>query len=163
MEKRLANKILTNLDRTASQIEKFAQEGHIDQKLASELVSKIDNFSDQLEVSVYGEKSFLNRKAKVYQSDRDEPYMSTFDNPNKVIRSDADESYMHSVGPSFNSKAIGTFDVNSTSTVSERDEYAVRDLNQYAEGTKRQPSWSRGPAGKSTKVGSGKTEKNWSE
>ena len=80
--------------------------------------------------------------------------MNTFDNPNKVIQSDKDEPYMHSIGPSFNAKGIGTYDVDRTSTVSERDEYAVRDLNEYAGGTKKQPSWAKGPAGKSTKQGS---------
>lgn len=162
MEKRLANRILTNLEHTASELERLASAGHVDPRLAAELVQKIDGFSDKFEVAAFGEKSFLNRRAKVLQSDKDEPYMSTFDNPNKVIQSDKDEPYMHEAPASFNAKAIGTFDVDRTTTVSDRDEYQVRDLNQYAGGTKKQPSWAGGPAGKSTRQGSYDKPKTWS-
>jgi hypothetical protein len=161
MEKRLANKILTNLDHSAGEIERLASEGSIDAQLAADLVCAIDNFSDKLEVHAFGVDSFKRRQAKVYQADKDEPYMKNFDNPNEVLQSDADEPYMHSVPASFNAKAIGTFDVDQSSTVSNRDEYQVRDLNQYAGGTKKQPSWAGGSTGKSTKLGSNKPEKTW--
>jgi hypothetical protein len=162
MEKRLANRILTNLEHTATELEKLAKAGHIDARLASDLVEKIDNFSDQFEVATFGPDSFRARQARVIQSDKDEPYMSTFDNPNKVIQSDKDESYMHTAPAGFNAKAIGTFDVDSSSTVTDRDEYNIRDLNPYAGGTKAQPSWKGGPAGKSTRQGSyDKPEKTW--
>lgn len=169
MDKHLANRILTNLEHTANEIEKLANSGHIDTRLASDLVSKIDGFSDKFEIATFGLESFRARQAKVLQRDKDEPYMDTFNNPNKVISGDKDEPYMHSVGPSFNSKGIGTFDVDRSSAVADRDEYQVRDLNAYAEGTKKQPSWAHGSAGKSTKIGTydksekTKPEKTWAE
>lgn len=163
MEKRLANKILTNLEHSANEIDRLAAEGRIDVQLAAKLTHDIDAFSDKLEVHAFGDDSFKRRQAKVYQSDKDEPYMGTFDNPNKVLQADADEPYMHNAPAGFNAKAIGTFDVDRTTTVSDRDEYQVRDLNQYAGGTKKQPSWSGGSGGKSTKVGSSydKPAKTW--
>ena len=162
MEKRLANRILTNLEHTATEIEKLAQGGKIDARLASELVTKIDGFSDQLEIATFGEESFQGRQAKVLQCDKDEKhYMDTFNGPNKVISGDKDEPYMHTTPAGFNSKAIGNFDVDRTTTVSDRDEYQVRDLNEYAGGTKKQPSWNGGPAGKSTHQGAEKPEKTW--
>ena len=162
MEKRLANRILTNLEHTATEIEKLAKSGRIDARMASNLVTTIDGFSDRFEAAAFGVESLHNRQAAVLQSDKDEPYMRTFDNPNKVLQSDKDEPYMHTAPASFNAKAIGTFDVDRTTTVSDRDEYQVRDLNQYAGGTKKQPSWKGGPAGKSTKLGSyDKPEKTW--
>jgi hypothetical protein len=162
MNKRLANQILTNLEHAATEVEQLAENGHIDAKTASELVSAIDGFSDRFEVAAFGADSFRRRQARVLQSDKDEPYMSTFDNPNSVLQSDKDEPYMHGVSESFNSKAIGTFDVDRSSTVTDRDEYQVRDLNPHAGGTKKQPSWTKGPAGKSTKLGSNtKPVKTW--
>lgn len=161
MEKRLANKILTNLEHTATGLEQLAKEGHIDAKLAADLVKEIDQFSDRLEIAAFGDESFRRRQAKVLQRDKDEPYMDTFDNPNKVIQSDKDEPYMHSVPASFNSKAIGTFDVDRSSAVTDRDEYQVRDQSSLSDGTKKQPSWKGGPAGKSTRQGSEKSEKTW--
>jgi len=161
MEKRLANRVLTNLEHTASEIGRLAKEGHIDARLAADLCSNIDGFSDRFEIATFGLESFRNRQAKVLQREKDEPYMATFDNPNKVIQSDKDEPYMHTTPASFNAKQIGNFDVDRTSTVSDRDEYQVRDLNQYAGGTKQQPSWKGGPAGKSTRQGAQKPEKTW--
>lgn len=168
MKKDLANKILTNLEHSATEIEKLASEKHLDAKIATDLVSKIDDFADKFEIAFFGEESFKRRQAKVIQRDKDEPYMDTFDNPNKVIQSDKDEPYMHGAPAGFNAKPIGTFDVDQTSTVTDRDEYNVRDLNQYAGGTKKQPSWNKGSAGKSTKTGSEvpkveKPEKTWAD
>jgi len=37
----------------------------------------------------------------------------------------------------------------------DRERYNVRELNEFSPGTKKQPSWERGPAGKSTAIGSG--------
>jgi hypothetical protein len=50
---------------------------------------------------------------------------------------------------------MDTFDADISSSVHDRDEYQVRDLNEFASGTKKQPSWEKGPAGKSTAIGSG--------
>lgn len=161
MEKRLANRILTNLEATATELERLASMKKVDPRVASDLIRSIDDFSDRLEIATFGAKAFTSRKAKVLQCDADERhYMNTYDNPNKVIKSEPDEPYMHTAPASFNAKAIGTFDVDRTTTVSERDEYSIRDLNQYAGGMQRQPSWARGPAGKSTRQGAAKP-KTW--
>ncbi len=162
IQKNLANKILTTLDQSAARLEKLSSEKKIDSRLASklqEIVASIDQFSDRFQVAAFGEDALRRHQAKVLKRDSDEGYMDTFENPNKVIQSDADEGFMHKTNPSFNSKAIDTFDQDMSSAVSDRDEYAVRDLNENADGTKKQPSWARGPAGKSTRQGS--TKKAW--
>jgi hypothetical protein len=157
IQKHVANKVLTTLDTAAGRIASLAEGGKIDTATA---VRDIDTFADRFQIAAFGEESLRRHQAKVLKRDADETFMDTFDNPNKVIQSDADETFMHKSGPSFNSKAIDTFDQDMSSAVSDRDEYAVRDLSEHADGTKRQPSWSRGPAGKSTRQGSTKP-KTW--
>jgi hypothetical protein len=157
MQKQLANKILTSLDHTANRLEELAKTGKVDQSIIAGLVKEIDGFSDKFQIAAFGKESFERHQAKfakVIQRDADEKFMDTFDNPNKVIQSDADESYMHRTPASFNNKAMDSYDQDQTSTVSDRDEFAVRDLSEHANPVKRQPSWPRGPAGKSTKQGS---------
>jgi len=154
IEKTAANKILTSLDDAAGRLAELAKSGKIDPRLASSLVRDIDGFADKFEVAAFGADSLKRRIAKVIKRDPDEKYMETFENVNKPLKTDADEEFMHKVGPSFNAKGIGTYDVDRSSTVSERDEYAVRDLSEWSDPTKKQPSWSKGPAGKSTKQGS---------
>lgn len=149
MNKIQATKILNSLDRTAGLIEKLAASKKIDSTVASQLVRTLDETADKTHIAAFGLGSFRAHQAKVLQRESDEPYMATYDNPNRVHESDADEPYMHQMGPSFNSKGIGTYDVDQTSTVSERDEYAVREAHPLSDGTKRQPSWPRGSAGKS--------------
>ena len=162
MRNKAVDQILSRLDRTASTIEDLKKGKKIDIKAANELIKNIDSFADKLELAAYGEKNLQLRQAKVLQQDSDEPYMKTYDNPNKVIQSDADEPYMHQSPASFNHKSMKTYDQDQTVTVSERDEFAVRDLSEWAESTKAQPSWARGPAGKSTHQGSTrKAEKRW--
>jgi len=148
MDKRIANKILMTLDRVAAEIEKLGSSEQLSPRLARDLVAQVDGFSDKFEVAAFGEENLRRRQAKVFQSDKDEPYMSTFDKPFGVHQSDPDEPYMSS------------YDVDQSHNVTERDEHKVRDLNPYAEGTKRQPSWARGPAGPSTRQGSSKP-KQW--
>jgi predicted enzyme involved in methoxymalonyl-ACP biosynthesis len=169
IDKTTVNKTLSALDKSAENIQKLAASRSIDPKVAASLVQEIDAFSDRLQIAAYGQKSFdafkakaiaAARQAKVLQSDRDETFMKTFDNPNKVIESDSDETFMHRTDPSFNAKGQPTFDLDGSSAVSGRDEYAIRDLSQYSDATKKQPSWERGPAGKSTKQGSSKTASN---
>lgn len=136
MDKKLANKVLTNLDRTAGMLEALAKDGKVDARVASKLIGDIDSFADRFQVAAFGEKALASHKAKVakvIESDSDESYMKTFDNPNKVLEKDADESYMD------------TFDTDRTTTVTERDEYQVKDLSEHADGTKKQPSWTKGP------------------
>ena len=157
MDKQAAGKILSRLESTANDVETLAKAGKIDPKVAAELTRNIDSFSDRLEIAAFGQDAFNARRAKVLQRDPDEPWMDTFENPQKVIEGEPDEPYMHESGASFNGKSIKTYDSDDTSQVTERDEFAVRDLSEWADGTKQQPSWSRGPAGKSTKQGSEKT------
>jgi hypothetical protein len=160
IDKKVANQVLSTLDSTAGKLEKLAAEGKLDKKVASSLVTEIDAYADRFQVAAFGPDNLRAFKAKVLKKDSDEKYMDTFDNPNKVIQSDADEDYMHKVGPSFNSKAIDTYDQDMSSSVSDRKEYDVRDLSEHADGTKKQPSWSGGSAGKSTKLGT-KAPKTW--
>lgn len=159
MNKQLANQILTNLDETANLIDKLSKDGKLSPKVAAELTGNIDKFADRFQVAAFGEqslKAWQTKVGKVLQRDSDEPYMETFQNPQKVIESDADEPYMHRTEKSFNCDSIPTYDSDDTSQVTERKEYAVRDLSEHAEPTKQQPSWSGGPAGKSTRQGSSK-------
>jgi hypothetical protein len=154
MHKQIANKILNHLDSAANHIEKLAKTGKIDPKVASEITRDIDTFSDRIEKVAFGEGSFNARRAKVIQRDPDEKFMDTYDAPSKVIQSDADEGFMHKTEPSFNSKSIDTFDADRTTQVTDRNEYNVRDVSDMSDGTKKQPSWTKGPAGNSTKQGS---------
>lgn len=163
IDKTVANKILTNLDAAAGRIEDLAKAGKIDPRLASSLLREIDGFADRFEIAAFGIDSFKRRVSKVIKRDPDEMYMDTFENTVKPLKTDEDEEFMHRVGPSFNSKGIGTYDVDRSSAVADRDEYDVRGLNEWSEGTKKQPSWARGPAGKSTRQGSTywRGEKTW--
>jgi len=156
IEKQIANKTLARLDGIATRVEKLKADGKISPKVAADLLHSIDSFADKMQIAAYGEeafRAFQAKVAKVIQKDPDEGYMDTFDNPNKVVQSDPDEPYMHKTDQSFNAKGIDNYDQDRTVTVTDRDEYQVRDLNEYAGGTKKQPSWSKGPAGKSTKQG----------
>jgi hypothetical protein len=157
MDKRIASEILTKLDETAKTVEDLRDSGKVSPREAGELLHNIDSFADKLEIRVSGEEAFRARKAKVLKRDPDEPWMDTFENPQKPIQAEPDEPYMHESGQSFNCKSIKTYDSDDTSQVTERDEYAVRDLSEHADPTKQQPSWAKGPAGKSTRQGSGKT------
>jgi len=153
MKKQVANLVLFKLDSTADTIETLAKEGKIEREAAVQLLKNLDSFADRFEIAAFGEKNLKARQAKVIQQDNDESYMKTFDNVNEVHRSDADEPYMHKSPPSFNSKGIDNYDQDASSAVSTRDEYQVRDLSEHADGTKPQPSWPNGSAGKSTRQG----------
>lgn len=154
MDKKTANQVLQTLDDTATRLQNLKVAGKIDAKTADGLIREIDTFADKVQVATFGKASFQRFVSKVIQKDSDEKFMDTFDNPNKVIQSDSDEPYMHKAPPSFNSKGIDTYDQDGSATVSERKEYDVRDLNEYAGGTKKQPTWPGGSSGKSTKQGS---------
>ena len=156
--KDVANKVLSTLDQVAGRIEGLAKAGKVDPRVASQLVLEVDTYADRFQAAAFGPEALRKFKAKVLQSDKDEPYMKTFDNPNKVIESDADEKFMHKTETSFNMKGIDTYDQDRSSTVTERKEYDVRDVSDLSDGTKKQPSWSGGSAGKSTRQGSQKPQ-----
>jgi len=157
IQKQVANKVLANLDETANKIDLLAKAGKMDPRVAAALTRDIDTFADRFQVAAFGKdalKRHATKVAKVLQKDSDEKYMDTFDNPNKVIQSDSDEPYMHKTEKSFNADGIDNYDQDRTTTVTDRKEHQVRDLSEWAEPTKKQPSWTKGPAGKSTKQGS---------
>lgn len=145
--KSIANKVLTNLDSAAQRIEMLARQGKINPRLAASMVRDLDSFADKFEVSAFGRENLQRRQAALLSGDADEKhYMSTYDNPNKVLKSDPDEGYMHTAGPSARWDAIGTYDVDRSSTVSKRQEYSVVDQSEWSNGGKTvaQPSWSGG-------------------
>ena len=114
------------------------------------MIQDIDSFADKFQVAVFGPESLKRHQAKVLKSDPDEPYMKTFDNTVEPHQTDSDEGFMHRVDQSFNADAIDTFDADRSSTVSDRKEYDVRGLSEWADATKPQPSWHGGRGGKST-------------
>lgn len=152
-DKNQALQILSTLDQTASQIEALAKKGKLDPRVASALTKELDTFSDKFHVASLGEEHFRAHQAKVLKKDSDEPYMDTFNNVQKPIKTDSDEPYMHKAPGGYNSKDIPTFDDDRSSSVSERDEYDIRDLSEWSDKTKKQPSWPGGSSGKSTKQG----------
>lgn len=160
MDKKIASQILAKLDSTAKTVEELRDAGAMGSREAGELLHKIDGFADRFQVAHFGEESFRGFQAKVLERDSDEPWMDTFQNPQKPIEVDPDEPYMHETGKSFNCDSIKTYDSDDTSEVTDRKEFAVRDLSEHADPTKQQPSWNSGPAGKSTKQGSS-APKTW--
>lgn len=157
LDKKIASKVLASLDATGDELTRLAAAGHLDPKVASELIHHIDTSADRIQVAAYGAdglEAYKAKVAKVIKQDSDEPFMKTFENPQAPIKTDADEPYMHKTEQSFNSKSIPTFDDDISSSVSERDEYEVRDLSEHADKTAKQPSWPGGSSGKSTKQGS---------
>ena len=159
-QKQIVNRVLATLDNTAEQLDALAKSGKIDPRLAASITRDIDTFADKFEIATYGKENLVKRASKVHQAkvlqrDSDEEYMKTFENPIKPITTDADETYMHKAGHGYNStKDIDTYDADISHSVSDRDEHQVRDLNEFSPGTKKQPSWEKGPAGKSTAIGS---------
>lgn len=157
MNKRLASELLGALERTANDLDALASEGRVNPETIKEVVSNIDAFSDKLEIAAFGKESFENRKAKVIRQDPDEPYMKTFENPQAPIITESDEPYMHDTGPTWSGPGVKTFDSDDTTQVTDRPEHTVRDLSEWSDKTKQQPSWAGGAAGKSTRQGSSKT------
>jgi hypothetical protein len=156
MNRKEINEILWRLDQAANRVASLGEK--IDPETSMHIQKNLDMCADRIEVAAFGKSSFENRKAKVLKRDTDEPYMETFQNPQKPIKTDADEPYMHETGPSFNGKSVPTYDSDDTSQVIDRDEYDVRDRSEWADPTKQQPSWTKGSAGKSTRQGS---DKDW--
>jgi len=157
INKKIAAQVLDTLDSTGNEMERLAKAGFIDARVASELVHLIDTSADRIQTAAFGQnglEAYKAKVAKVIKQDSDEPYMKTFENVNAPEKVESDEPYMHKTEPSFNSKSIPTFDQDNSATVSERNEYDVRDLSEWTAPTKKQPSWPGGSSGKSTKQGS---------
>jgi hypothetical protein len=160
IDKKIAAQVLDTLDSTGNEVERLMKAGFLDPKVAGELIHHIDSSADRIQVAAFGPngleayKAKMAKVAKVIKQDSDEPYMKTFENVNAPEKVEADEPYMHKTEPSFNSKSIPTFDQDASATVSERNEYDVRDLSEWTDKTTKQPSWPGGSSGKSTKQGS---------
>jgi hypothetical protein len=159
--KTIANKVLSNLDTAANRIEQLAREGKMDARLASSLVSDLDSFADRFEVSAFGSENLNRRKAALISGDSDEKkYMSTFDNVNKPLVVSADEPYMHETGASARWDSVGTYDVDRSSAVSHRPEFAVVGQSEFSNGGKSVAQPSTPGALKKHKASGPKT---WSE
>ncbi len=165
--KEVANRVLTNLDLAAAKIEDLAKDNKIEPHVAAEIIGEIDAFADRFQVAAFGEKAFKSHQAKVLKQDADEPYMKTFENPNKVISGDSDEPYMHKTEKGFNSDARPNFDADMTMQVTDRKEPTVRDVSEWADAPKKQPSQTGGFGGKSTRQGAekpaSKPAKTWAD
>lgn len=157
INKKIAAQVLDTLDSTGNEVERLMKAGFLDPKVAGELIHHIDSSADRIQTAAFGPnglEAYKAKIAKVIKQDSDEPYMKTFENVNAPEKVEADEPYMHKTEPSFNSKSIPTFDQDNSATVSERNEYDVRDLSEWTDKTTKQPSWPGGSSGKSTKQGS---------
>lgn len=135
MDKRVANEVLKKLENIADTVEQLRDKGKVNPRFATDLIQQLDSYADKFHIAAFGEESFRQHQARVLQRDKDEPWMDTFDKPFGVHQRDADESYMES------------YDVDQSTNVVDRDEHTIRDVSPLSNGTKRQPSWSRGPAG----------------
>lgn len=158
MDKQAAKTIINMLEETASSVEQSSSK--LNPQLATvagQIVRDLDLASDRIEIAAFGKEAFEKRRAEVLQRDKDEPWMDTFENVQKPIITEKDEPYMHESGKSYNGKSIKTYDSDDSSQVRHRDEHEVRELSEWADKTKQQPSWEKGPAGKSTRQGSAKT------
>lgn len=159
--KNVANKVLSNLDSAASRLEQLAKEGKMDPRLASNMIHDLDAFADRFEVEAFGKDSFVRRQATLITGDADEKhYMKTFDNVNAPLVVAADEPYMHSTGPSARWDSVGTYDVDHSSAVSNRPEFAVVGQSEWSNGGKSvaQPST---PGG--LKKHKASSEKTWAD
>ncbi len=143
-DKKKAAQILSSLEQTANAVDELAKSGKVDPRIAAKLTKNIDSFCDSLHVAAFGEEHFKAHQAKVLKRDSDESWMDTFDNPQKPIKVESDEPYMHKAPGGYNSKDIPTYDDDISSSVSNRDEFEVRDLSEWSDKTKKQPSWPGG-------------------
>lgn len=158
MTKQTAAQVVNVLDQAGNELERLKVAGFLDAGVVDKMLLDIDTSADRIQLAAFGPEAFeayKSKMAKVLKQDPDEPYMKTFDNPQKPLKTDPDEPYMHKAPAGFQPGTGGdTFDSDDTSQVTDRKEYAVRDLSEYADPTKKQPSWKGAPAGKSTKQGS---------
>lgn len=99
-QSKTANAVLNRLDKMASAVQENHKAWGMSVKAARELVNELDKVADDLEKLAYGEDSLERRQievlktAKVFQSDKDEPYMSAFANPMAPVQTEGDEPYM---------------------------------------------------------------------
>ena len=125
---REAGKYTARLDKIAQELESNWKELGLTQKQATDFAFELDSISDEIVAS--------SKAATVIQGEPDEPYMKEhFDTAGVVDGGDSDEPYMALFGDTPGRPAR-----ENKSVVQERTEAPVQDLNQYADGFKKQPS-----------------------
>ena len=88
------------IDNAAKDIQANFQALGFAKDAARAVVNHLDKIADEVETTVYGEKSLKARQvevlkqAKVFQQDADEPYMKAFQVDQGVVQQDVDEPYM---------------------------------------------------------------------
>src|ERR1700676_2330615 len=89
-----AERLLGRLDRIAATIQDNAEKWGMPFKTAKEIVNALDKTADEIEVSSFGPESFTSRQAEVLEKEKDESYMTAFDNPQAPVQTESDEPYM---------------------------------------------------------------------
>ena len=95
-----ANSVLTFLDKLGNAVQKDPRRFGLTPVGAKVAMTYIDSASDDFERKTFGEESFairsaeLCRRAEDMQTEPDEPFMSTFDNPQSPIQTESDEPFM---------------------------------------------------------------------
>ena len=90
----VANNALTRLDKIAHAIQSNYEAWGMPFDTAKDIVNDLDKTADEIEVSSFGQESFMRRQAEVIRQDADERYMKGFENPMEPVQLEADEPYM---------------------------------------------------------------------
>lgn len=90
----VANNALTRLDKIAHAIQSNYEAWGMPFNTAKDIVNDLDKTADEIEVSSFGQESFMRRQAEVIRQDADERYMKGFENPMEPVQLEADEPYM---------------------------------------------------------------------
>ena len=101
-----ANAVLQFFDKLANAVEKSPAKFGLTAHGAKVAMVYIDSASDDFERKTFGEDSLRTRQAEVgrgrraedIQTEPDEPYMKTFDNPSAPLQTEPDEPYMAEFG-----------------------------------------------------------------
>ena len=89
-----AERLLTRLDKVASDIQENHEKWGMPFDTAKSIVNALDATADDIEIMAFGKESFEKRRAEILQKEPDEGYMATFKNPMAPIQTEADEPYM---------------------------------------------------------------------
>ncbi len=95
-----ANSVLGFLDKLGNAVQKDPGRFGLTPIGAKVAMSYIDSSADDFEKKTFGEESMairaaeLRRRAEDMQTEPDEPYMGTFDNPQAPIQTEPDEPFM---------------------------------------------------------------------
>ena len=96
-----ANSVLTFLDKLGNAVQKDPRRFGLTPVGARVAMTYIDSAADDFEKKTFGEESFairasqeMRRQGEDMQTEPDEPYMGTFDNPQAPIQTEPDEPFM---------------------------------------------------------------------